>query len=511
MSQLQDTVPALSAPPLTAWTIGFDGNGTAAVTPPTGNEFVLGDRGLTQPAMASLGDSDFLWISSLTYLPYVHEENQSAIVETTAASCWALLSAADGRSRIRTSQDHLVALRLYAVAYLLERDVPVPELLCIFESDLKWALTPRNVATNNHGLMLCLALLDVLPVIADSVHRSRVQTYASENILKILDSVLGEDGFCDENSPFYAHLYNIKVREVLNRHSGPLSDTGTISEVRAHLERCSNALRQVTYEDGCIPAIGDSSENSSPYVGVPGTYSSPRTGFWIHKTDSLYVSMRAGSSSSIHRHADDLSLIVRYRGSEFISDSGFHSFNYSDPRVRMVRSQRGHSGLYFPKYDELINGELFGRNRISSSMTDGTSNGIARVRGCYTIDQQHSAYRALEISATSIKIDDTYHSVSGLDAVQRFIVPEEVDIVVSQNRVTLSRDGVALLITAEYPCRIDIVSGETAAPFKGWRSPSPRALVKAHCVEISPLDSRISSLPVRLAVLDTAARAGEMR
>lgn len=505
MSQsIQDTDPALRAPALTGWKIEFDENGIAAVTPPTGNTFTPDLRGLTQTAMASLGDSDFLWISSLTYLPYVHEQNKYAIVETAIASCWAMLNAGDGRSRIPSSQDHLVALRLYAVAYLLERHVPVPELLYIFESDLNWALRSRNVATNNHGLMLCLALLDVLPVITDSVHRSRVQSYASENILRILDSVLGEDGFCDENSPFYAHLYNIKIREILDRHSGPLSDTGIISDVKLHLERCSTALRQVTYEDGSIPAIGDSSENSSPYVGAPGTYSSSRTGFWIHKTDSLYVSMRAGSSSSIHRHADDLSLIVRYRGSEFISDSGFHSFDYSDPRVRMVRSQRGHSGLYFPEYDHLINGELFGRNRISSSMTDGTRSGTARVRGCYTVDQQHSAYRALDVSATSIKIADTYHSVSGLKAVQRFIVPHEVDIAVSENRIALSRDGITLTIAAEYPCRINIVSGETDMPFRGWRSPHPRALVKAYCVELSPIDSKTNSLPLTLTILHAA-------
>ena len=279
----------LQAPGLPGWKIEVSADRFVLLTPPTGNTFVLGVEGLKNADLTALGDSDFLWISSLVYLPHILELDQPLVVQRALETYWVELCGEQGRSRIPSSRDHQVAQRLHAMAYLISKDVPSAEARAIFASDIDWALQPGNIVSNNHGLMLCLGLLDCLPWIEDSAYQLRVEEFAAAGIPAILDKVLGDDGFCDENSPFYANLYNIKIREILDKHSKLLLRAGTLIRIEEHADRSSEALSRVTYEDGSLPAIGDSSENSTPYIGKPGTYSSPRTGFWIHKRDRKSV------------------------------------------------------------------------------------------------------------------------------------------------------------------------------------------------------------------------------
>ncbi len=91
--------------------------------------------------------------------------------------------------------------------------------LCI--PDIEWALQIENLKLNNHGLMLATSVLVAGAFVANShpVRAAQMIQYGCDSIVFILKSVFGNDGYCNENSPFYSHFYITKLKVLKEDYS----------------------------------------------------------------------------------------------------------------------------------------------------------------------------------------------------------------------------------------------------------------------------------------------------
>ncbi|NTS21581.1 heparinase II/III family protein, partial [Bacteroides fragilis] len=159
-------------------------------------------------------------------------------------------------------------------------------------------------------------------------HRAALQ------LEEILAYVFGEDGFCNENSTFYHHLYIRILTGIVGKFEKVDSCREVLNTASSYLDLANESIRKICYHDGSLPALGDSNPIATAYSSDLGTAWSQRTGpMGTQKDEDLFLSFKCGFESDVHKHADDTSLSLRCGGEDLILDSGTCNYDYSDPRV----------------------------------------------------------------------------------------------------------------------------------------------------------------------------------
>lgn len=444
------------------------------------------------------GTTQRLWSYSLNYLVDAHKISPRHARERLVAFYDGLAEIRSTvRKRLGESWDHCVSMRLRALTALTgSGDAEMEKLAKNYievekNSEDLWAL----VVNNNHGLMLVQSLVEAaLGRYTDSPSASEAEiVLGSVKLEEIVRSVFGADFYCNENSPFYHHFYIDRFKYMRQAFDGVQLLSQTVAALDRWIALAEKSMRGIVTSDGIIPPLGDSTEMRSPYPPSKGTFFSTRTGFWVHKNDEIYVSLKCGHDSVVHKHADDTSIYVRCNGETFIGDGGTHSYDYSDKRVFTLRTQKAHSGVFFKEYDEMHSARLYKGPRYNTK--DWTKGRIYEptmtdVRGVVNVGGGGMLERHLTIvDERTFKVADRCISFDQLTPVHRFLVPGTIGISIEGHIMILRGEKGLLKVTFDRPVKAEIAMGEYEHPYRGWYSPKPNIFEVAQMVEVVGLDN----------------------
>jgi serine acetyltransferase len=271
----------------------------------------------------------------------------------------------------------------------LQRDM-LRHLLYLAE----WAFDPENFKMSNHGLMSSIALLHIAVQFRHFPHLSKkYESCAFARILSLAHSAFDKDGYCNENTIGY-HRFNTSlyesVRVFCKTHK---IEAGELEVLSGIVDRAKTALQYAIWQDGSVPPLGDSPvyENVARSINTSKWFD--ESGFLVIKNDDFYLSLICGSRSWIHKQCDDSSITLRYKNRNILIDAGSYSHDETDPYRLALAGQRGHSGIFLDKHDDVLR-EAFMKNcspydaRITDFVEDSTR---SRAVCHYTL--QGGAYR----------------------------------------------------------------------------------------------------------------------
>lgn len=456
------------------------------------------DLGLEEPEEFQ---TSMLWKHSLAILPAMAGAGDIAGVEIIlggyapflTSARWAELS-----SRM-TSLDHCVATRiraicaLRAVYYLLGRPLP-RSAYTILEHDLVWAGEPEHYAPNNHGIMLGISTMHASEVFPDTTPPS-VSEVGAAQFERIIADAFDDDWVCVENTPEYQGFYLTLCTNVLKFLDISVQADGVLS-ARLHslVDGATKSLSKMLLPSGRYPALGDSGTPWTPPIqNEDGVTYSPATGLYIQKRDGVYFSFKCGYSSYVHKHMDDTSITLTVDDEDLIIDAGLHNYDWHDPITRSVKSQRGHSGFFFPEFDHLYPSTMYRpekyRIRSRLQLLESNSN-LTTLSGRSIVDGTHRVARVVRHAPGMVEITDRYWVDSKITdssiPVQRFLIPLSLTEV-STPPGTLRFLGKASWIELKFePGRdVDVSTGTQGELPRGWMSRGWSSSEACRAIDIS--------------------------
>lgn len=226
---------------------------------------------------------------------------------------------------------------------------------------------------NNHGMFQDLALVYWATMCASEHDPLRMKFF--EKAMARLRLYFGEcftvDGVHVENTPTY-HLMIARK----------LDNVRTIAEAAGHpdaifyatlIHRAEKYATHALMPDATYPPISDTQQIDIGQSGMERVFTSPEflfaiskgkrgskpsektlvlphSGYAIYRSDwgdpdATFAFFSAAYNANYHKHSDDLSLFIRSRSIELLSESGPYSYDYKDPLSKYAYSQFAHNSL----------------------------------------------------------------------------------------------------------------------------------------------------------------------
>lgn len=458
--------------------------------------------------------SSLLWLHSLGFLPSMIERDGAADEAVALlSSYWAFMTSAVSKDvrDFMTSYDHCVAVRLRTscmVAVMLERagrGVP-PELLRLVRTDLEWARQPGHVKNNNHGMMLCAAVLHAGVVFPGFVDEEQ-SGLAEDDLARIILGAFDDQGVCLENTPSY-HAFYLRFMRDLLPFAAEYYPAGSLHSLLAPLmTKASEVIELLVWQDGTLPPIGDSGAEKSSVRSRDGVLFAPDAGIFVKKEDEVYLSIRGGYSSIVHKHCDDTALTLRVAGSELLLDGGMYNYDWKDERTAVVKSQRGHSGVFFERFDRFYPATLYrpGAERVRSTM-ERLEGGAEedRIKCSVEIDGSHVVERVVAVKEGQLSVVDTFRAPNGERALQRFLVPLGASLEISAGRIRVeTADGRAWMEIGYDPARAAREFCGARDPLRGWVSRAWNQIEQCRTLEILPREGEtVMAVEIRFGTME---------
>ena len=456
--------------------------------------------------------STMLWYHSLAWLRIIYREHKDfAFVDNFINNYYAFINSkkSDEVFNTLTSRDHLVAEQIKNLTYLLAQDgsnfTNKEKTKKILLKLVNWAILPNNIVNNNHGMMLASALLHIpLFIKMNSLKKDKVIDLASNRLTEIVESAFDSYGLCNENTPVYQNFYIRFLRQQIDELNFFAKYDShylkIVNDLTGILEIAENTLSLIALPNGELPPFGDGNISSQKVVKPLefAEFYSLESGFYSIKHRRLrnrYFSMKCGYSSSTHKHSDDTSIFYWYDGMPVITDAGFLNYDWRDSSNVLVKSQRGHSGAFYYKYDDFYPITLYkdgsDKSRILSNMSiEKPNNNLTLIKGEVCIDDKYNIERIVKFShLNNILISDYFsviNSCENLEKCVRFLVPCEHKIELHEGYVLISnlKFNLKLIYTAG---TVSIKSGikKNGFPYEGWIVNTPfKDLKKCNTIEI---------------------------
>lgn len=396
-----------------------------------------------------------LWYRSLAYIPsLLGSENGWPIVNQFLKSFLGFMQkgAADFSVIKMSSLDHALAIQIRVCCEIFSRAdgedcidkvesrasiVEVMPLLAQF------ARLPGMRPNNNHGIMLSLALLQAAVTFPKIVSLEEARDDAAIGVEQ-LGSIFDEDGLSHENTPTYQGLYVRLLRDFTELSSmSPRMSQESARFSKVHT-RASTAYRRMLLPDGRVPPIGDGGLGlERELTPLPGKFVSTDNGLYIHSNSDSYLAVICGARSPIHKQMDDTSVLMVHNGKFAILDAGIHNYDPNNPVGASIRTQQGHSGVFFTKFDheplKFFNSGGSPR-RVSATMEFSERDAQDHLVCEYTLENHRVRREVTTNSPTSMAIVDSCWSPDGSSAVARFLLSENMDLV-SSNGLVEGKDG----------------------------------------------------------------------
>lgn len=449
-----------------------------------------------------------LYLNSLSYLPLIAEHDpQAAQAALAAYDCFVRTPAFHGSVRTRSSWAQATALRLEAVALGVAEEWLAPGALSssVFDADVEWVRRGQHVPRTNHGLFLVRAALSAAQVLAEHGDRraGAVRDVVREHLPRILHKVLGDDGWSDENSAYQSYLWIDLLDRLRTAHERTLEELGLAALVRRSRVAVERTTAVQTFADGTLIPRGDTGLVRTDLRPPQGTHHSRRVGVWAHHGPHLGVLAVCGYADPGRKQRDDTALALRWRGQDVFLDGGSAGVVRGEPRGVALRRPTGHTCLTSDVLDRPtreLTADLrehgWARTEPEEPPADGASAAVVLARGR---DGQFETRRRVAVLGTGLRIEDSWSSETGWRFGLRFLVPEELEVVVDPDgagrhgvghgvqRIELRGESVHALLTFSVPVEVEVVTGETERPHRGWRGLEEGRFEPAHSLEVHPI------------------------
>lgn len=467
--------------------------------------------------------STMLWYHSLAWLRIIYNSNDNDqfvnnFIDTYHSFIKSELS--DVIFSTLTSRDHLVAEQIRNLTYFLAQDdarfikkTSTKEILLKLTT---WATAPGSILNNNHGMMLASSLLHIpLFIEMSQKNKDNFIELLSNRLVEIIESAFDSYGLCNENTPNYQNFYikflknQISELGFLEKYDTQYSlITAKLLEI---LSTAEHTLSLISLPTGELPPFGDGNNTDYQKITKPldfAEFYSLDSGFYSYKHKKIrrrYFSMKCGYSSSTHKHSDDTSIFYWYDGFPIITDAGFLNYDWKDPKNVLVKSQRGHSGAFYYKYDELYPITLYkdglDNSRIVSSMhVEKQKNNLNIIKGTVCIDKKYNTERTIKFShLNNILILDNFiinDPTEKLEKCVRFLVPAEHEVKLCDGYILISNITFNLkLIYKSGIANIKKGHMKNGTPYEGWVVNTPfKDLKECNTIEIHLNEDENSSI-----------------
>lgn len=246
--------------------------------------------------------------------------------------------------------DHAVSNRTQALCYLVACLYTLNEVIPSFiRVELlthgEYLSDIRNYSSYNHGLMMDLSLLGLVNTLKgiDEDFPVSFQVNLLERLQKSLTRDITEDGVHIENSIGY-HFWILKFFEKIYV---PLSiiDKELSVKCKKSLDKAKTYAQYVTRSDGTIPAIGDTHANlkGKPSFSLGSRiFSNSNIVIFRDLDDKFWASFYSGYKTHVHKHKDDGSFNLFYKGHEVFFDPGFLNYENEEDSL-MIKSASFHN------------------------------------------------------------------------------------------------------------------------------------------------------------------------
>lgn len=357
----------------------------------------------------------------------------------------------DGEEEYSKEKEEIKTSVLYHGAYLYEDD---------------------NYAEYNHGIIMDRALM----VLATSFVGSNIlvdwEKKARIRLEQRLNNDFSANGVHKEHSSWY-HLYVYRMIKAIKLYS----DKRGIEIFNA----CSDRVRAIedsyyylVYNDSSLPLIGDSfyyvDREANKSKVKKGLFYCKEAGVLIYKEDGIEFYCLAGFHSTVHKHADDCSFILRVNGRDLLLDGGMYNYQESDSTRRYMRSVFAHNTVIVGKESYDIGESNIGKSKIEN---------VVYKDNVLSINMRHILYDGVDINRhisyievyDVILIVDTINSSTEYDYSQNFLINPELEFIRNNKIYQVFNDDISSLRIRQHN-KIDEIEYYYGndKPFRGWQS-----------------------------------------
>ncbi|MBS3679336.1 heparinase II/III family protein [Ornithinibacillus massiliensis] len=301
-----------------------------------------------------------LYIQTLNVISYLCD----AFVETketiylykayTLLLDWILYIKTDKHENLYKWVDHTVANRTLNIIYffnLSKNEINIDESIIadILIQHGHFLYDDKNYVKNNHGIMVDRSLL-VLSVFLNNHDES--PRWFEKAKLRVRDAFLRDFSFQGvhlENSPAYHKMVKTmfeKIQGFLIEHNLTLGD-----DISEKLKMTKNYLKYILKPNGYLPTIGDTALSKLNVKKTFKSFHDSEAGITIMQSknkndlDSTWLSFICGYGSKTHKHRDDLSINLYYKGEDILVDSGQYNYDLYDKYRQYILSPQSHSTI----------------------------------------------------------------------------------------------------------------------------------------------------------------------
>lgn len=295
----------------------------------------------------------------------------------------------------------------------------------------------------NHGLMMDRSIM-TLGIVLSNDH---LFNYGYFRSIDTFWHSFSSRGLHLENSPGYHNMvvkmYN-QIEYFLNKNNRSYG-----KDILSTLEKAEDLKGLMSQPNGILPNIGDTGNNIEQVKNRYDNFVDYEGGLSIIQNEllQLYSTFICGYSSVTHKHHDDLSFTLMYKGIKFLEEAG--RYNYTRHAYRKyIKSERAHSGIYLKDESYELNNDNRYTNKVRTDFHLENEN-LFQVKGT------HDDYKNAKLSRQVIYIKtenifilfDQVNTREKVEVVHNFNLNKNVDVVNIHNQnYLLENEGVELLL-----------------------------------------------------------------
>lgn len=313
-------------------------------------------------------------------------------------------------------------------------------------------LDSNHTFINNHGIFQDRSLIELAVLFSEFPNAVKWYGKATNRLLAHAKKDVSPSGVHLEHSDSY-HLIVMRlfgtINEFLNYHNRPIHELADL--VYKMQEYIAYALKPNMQ----IPTNGDSGADTLGYlskediknpkllyvetrgsegekIALSKLYKDAGTAFIRNNLSfnrsQLYLRFLAGFHSRVHKHADDLSLLLSIGETDFFIDSGKYNYKEDDPYRQYFRSTLAHNTVTVNRKSYPIEDELVGKSQII---------GFEEKEHCVFVRGRHTLYAGVTFNRTivyvkstgSILLQDDLLSTKERVYTQVFNIGEQVELI----------------------------------------------------------------------------------
>lgn len=303
--------------------------------------------------------------------------------------------------------DHSVAQRVQVLLFYLllsDKDSFENEIMGdLLNYHAEFMLDKKNYKHNNHSLMMDRSLMLIGLLLKND-------RYFDTGYYRSIDTFwrsFSKQGLHLENSPDYHNMVIKMYKEmetILNKFDKSYGEL-----VNKLLFKAQNLSSQIALHNHRLPIIGDTNNDVRVDKNNYENLIDYEAGLSILQNKDVYLGFISGYSTITHKHHDDLSVIVMFKGEMIFEDGGKYNYSSDDIRKYML-SVNAHSNIHANNENYPLDAENILKGNVK--VVNNFSNKVySLVKGQNLSYENVELYRTvifINSENTIIIIDDIY-------------------------------------------------------------------------------------------------------